>query len=112
MNEADLSTQVQERHVGEDCERDAAAVARSRSYALADWRGGNGATCQRASLPPRWPTTYASRRNGGTRRKHLTVVRCGAIFYDALPASTQSQPSSDTDGAITTRVSSGDALAS
>jgi len=42
--------------VGENLERDGSAMEGGRGNALADRRSRNGSACERARLPPRWPT--------------------------------------------------------
>ena len=61
-----IDLQIQERHVGEDLERDGSAMEGGRSNALANRRSRNGSACQRSRLPPRW----------STKREHH--IRCHA----------------------------------
>jgi len=72
------NSQIQERHVGENLERNGAAMAGCRGNALADRRGRNGTACQRPGLPSCWPAKHIDYRwrHSGQQIQHIARLCC------------------------------------
>jgi hypothetical protein len=83
--------------VGEDLERDGSAMEGGRGDALANRRSRDGSACQRARLPPRWPTErkHYKRRYARQQIQHISrfgVERPSTWAWTRLLSRAHSQP--------------------